>query len=143
MQALDLPIQRRLRELQVTTHEAKAKWFVISAVPLSLCLYCKTGQSHCQSGSLQDIAEQLQASISRHSQLAASTAPLDLQAVLKYAHKIAYTSFAPLGHDHTQPLPQHFRPPKPQQWQLRASQLHQFQGHSCYITFMEMLSLSH
>lgn len=74
------------------------------------------------------MAEKLQSGISRYSQLAAPTAPLDLGAVLKYAHKIAYTSYAPLGHDPSQPLPQHFRPPNPQEWQLRASQLHQFQG---------------
>ncbi|KAL3159552.1 hypothetical protein ABBQ38_009968 [Trebouxia sp. C0009 RCD-2024] len=77
---------------------------------------------------LQGIAEDLQSSISRHSQLVTPAAPLDLRAVLKYAHKIAYTSFAPLGHDASQPLPQHFRPPNPQEWQLRASQLHQFQA---------------
>ena len=82
--------------------------------------------------SLKAIAEDLQSSISRHSQLVAPTAPIDLRAVLKYAHKIAYTSFAPVGHDPTQPLPQHFRPPNPQEWQLRASQLHQFQGQTVH-----------
>ena len=69
--------------------------------------------------------------------------PVDLRAILKYAHKIAYTSFAPLGHDPAQPLPQHFRPPNPQEWQLRASQLHQFQGqtvHNC-IDFAAGMSL--
>ncbi|DBA86022.1 hypothetical protein WJX77_010373 [Trebouxia sp. C0004] len=77
---------------------------------------------------LQEVAEQLQTSIAKHSQLALSQLPLDLRAVLRYAHKIAYTSFAPLGHDPSQPLPQNFRPPNPQEWQLRASQLHQFQA---------------
>ncbi|KAL3157518.1 hypothetical protein ABBQ32_011980 [Trebouxia sp. C0010 RCD-2024] len=77
---------------------------------------------------LQGIAEDLQSSILRHSQLVTPAAPLDLRCVLKYAHKIAYTSFAPLGHDVSQPLPQHFRPPNPQEWQLRASQLHPFQA---------------
>ena len=73
----------------------------------------------------------------------APAAPVDLRAILQYAHKIAYTSFAPLGHDPTQPLPQHFRPPNPQEWQLRASQLHQFQGqtvHNC-IDFAAGMSL--
>ncbi|KAL0053026.1 hypothetical protein WJX82_011609 [Trebouxia sp. C0006] len=77
---------------------------------------------------LQEVAEQLQTSIAKHSQLTLSQLPLDLRAVLQYAHKIAYTSYAPLGHDPSQPLPRNFRPPNPQEWQLRASQLHQFQA---------------
>ncbi|KAL0036660.1 hypothetical protein WJX79_004582 [Trebouxia sp. C0005] len=77
---------------------------------------------------LQGVAEQLQTSIAKHSQLTLSQLPLDLRAVLQYAHKIAYTSYAPLGHDPNQPLPPNFRPPSPQEWQLRASQLHQFQA---------------
>lgn len=77
---------------------------------------------------LQEVAEQLQSSIAKHSQLASSLSPLDLRAVLRYAHKIAYTSYAPLGHDPSQPLPQNYMPPNPQEWQLRASQLHQFQA---------------
>lgn len=77
---------------------------------------------------LQEVTEQLQTSIAKHSQLTSSQLPLDLRAVLQYAHKIAYTSYAPLGHDPSQPLPQNFRPPNPQEWQLRASQLHQFQA---------------
>ena len=78
---------------------------------------------------IQAAAEQLQNDISRFSQLLTDKpANLDPQLILKYAHKIAYTSFAPIGHQPGQPLSQHFRPPNPQEWQLRASQLHQFQG---------------
>lgn len=77
---------------------------------------------------LQGVAEQLQNSIAEHSHLESSAAPLELHSALRYAHKIAYTSFAPLGHDPSSPLPQHFRPPNPQEWQLRASQLHQYQA---------------
>ncbi len=88
---------------------------------------------------LQEVAEQLQTSITKHSLLTSPGASLDPHAVLKYAHKIAYTSFAPLGHDPSQPLPPNFRPPNPQEWQLRASQLHQFQGLDSYIAQHGML----
>lgn len=77
---------------------------------------------------LQTAIEQLQASISQHSQLLTATANPDPRLILNYAHKIAYTSFAPVGHQPGQPLPQNFRPPNPQEWQLRASQLHQYQA---------------
>ncbi|KAK9811447.1 hypothetical protein WJX72_004005 [[Myrmecia] bisecta] len=46
--------------------------------------------------------------------------------IITYAHKLSYTTFAPPSVAKGAPLPRNFRPPAPQEWQMRASQLHQF-----------------
>ena len=80
---------------------------------------------------LQVAIQRLQASIAQHSdkvnKVKLSTLA-DPNRLLSYAHKIAYTSFAPLGYKPGQALPPNARPPNPQDWQFRSSQLHQFQG---------------
>lgn len=43
--------------------------------------------------------------------------------IITYAHKLSFTTFAPQGWAPGRPLGR-FRPPAPQDWQLRASQLH-------------------
>eukprot|EP00884_Botryococcus_braunii_P012964 jgi/Botrbrau1/21669/Bobra.43_1s0067.2 len=43
--------------------------------------------------------------------------------IITYAHKLSFTTFAPPGWAPGKPLGR-FRPPAPQDWQLRASQLH-------------------
>ncbi|BDA44982.1 probable mediator of RNA polymerase II transcription subunit 4 at C-terminar half [Coccomyxa sp. Obi] len=48
--------------------------------------------------------------------------------IITYAHKLCYTTFAPPGYQAGVTDLRHFRPPMPQEWQLRASQLHQFAG---------------
>ncbi|CAL8469268.1 g8809 [Coccomyxa elongata] len=48
--------------------------------------------------------------------------------IITYAHKLCYTSFAPPGYQAGITDLRHFRPPMPQEWQLRASQLHHFAG---------------
>ncbi len=48
--------------------------------------------------------------------------------LVTYAHKLSYTTFAPLGFVAGQTPLRNFRPPAPQDWQLRASLLHQFAG---------------
>lgn len=72
--------------------------------------------------------QHLQTSINQHQHKVNSKYSVDAAKLLKYAHKLAYTSFAPLGHEAGQPLPPNARPPNPQDWQFRSSQLHQFQG---------------
>lgn len=78
--------------------------------------------------SLQVAIENLQSSINQHQHKLNSAYSVDGPTLLKYAHKLAYTSFAPLKHEAGQPLPPNIRPPNPQDWQFRASQLHQFQA---------------
>ena len=77
---------------------------------------------------LQVAVQNLQTSINQHQHLVNPKNSIDALTLLKYAHKIAYTSFAPLNHEASQPLPPNVRPPNPQDWQFRSSQLHQFQG---------------
>ena len=48
--------------------------------------------------------------------------------IVLYAHKLSYTTFAPLGYESGRPLVGHFRPPAPQEGQMRSAQLHQFAG---------------
>ena len=48
--------------------------------------------------------------------------------LVTYAHKLSYTTFAPPGFVPGQTPLRNFRPPAPQDWQLRASLLHQFAG---------------
>ena len=50
--------------------------------------------------------------------------------VLTYAHKLSYTTFAPVGFEPGKTPLGNFRPPAPQEWQMRMSQLHQFAGDS-------------
>lgn len=50
------------------------------------------------------------------------------RAILTYAHKLCYTAFAPPGYEAGITQLHHFRPPMPQEWQLRASILHQHAG---------------
>lgn len=45
--------------------------------------------------------------------------------LLSYAHRLSYSSSAPLGYQPGQPL-LFFRPPAPQEAEMRASQLHAF-----------------
>ncbi|GAB4822102.1 hypothetical protein N2152v2_009148 [Parachlorella kessleri] len=47
--------------------------------------------------------------------------------VITYAHKLSYTTFAPVGFVPGQTALRHFKPPAPQDFQLRSSLLHQFQ----------------
>ena len=83
---------------------------------------------------LQALAEDLQQTLddmalpdgAACSQLPAT--PAAVRQLLDYAHRLAYTTFAPPGHTAGQPLPPNFRPPAPQDWQMRASQLHSFSG---------------
>lgn len=49
-------------------------------------------------------------------------------AVITYAHKLSYTTFAPPGFEPGRTPLGNFRPPAPQEWQMRASQLHRFAG---------------
>lgn len=58
--------------------------------------------------------------------------------IITYAHKLCYTTFAPPGYQAGVTNLRHFRPPMPQEWQLRASQLHQYAG-----TFIAFLSVAH
>lgn len=44
--------------------------------------------------------------------------------VITYAHKLCYTTFAPAGYEAGVTVLHNFRPPMPQEWQLRASQLY-------------------
>ncbi|KAK9831934.1 hypothetical protein WJX81_001133 [Elliptochloris bilobata] len=46
--------------------------------------------------------------------------------LVTYAHKLSYTTFAPPGFEAGKTPLRNFRPPAPQDWQLRASLLHQF-----------------
>ena len=83
---------------------------------------------------LQALAEDLQQTLddtalpdgAAASQLSAT--PAAVRQLLDYAHRLAYTTFAPPGHTTGQPLPPNWRPPAPQDWQMRASQLHSFSG---------------
>ena len=50
--------------------------------------------------------------------------------MVTYAHKLSYTTFAPPGFVAGTTNLRNFRPPAPQDWQLRASLLHQFAGAS-------------
>ena len=53
--------------------------------------------------------------------------------IVSYAHKLSYTTFAPLGYEAGRPLGGHFRPPAPQEGQMRSAQLHQFAGEMCRV----------
>ena len=44
--------------------------------------------------------------------------------VITYSHKLCYTTFAPPAYQAGVTVLHNFRPPMPQEWQLRASQLH-------------------
>ena len=48
-----------------------------------------------------------------------------VRALLSYAHRLSYSSSAPLGFQPGQPL-YFFKPPAPQEAEMRASQLHSF-----------------
>lgn len=48
--------------------------------------------------------------------------------IITYAHKLCYTTFAPPGYEAGVTVLHNFRPPMPQEWQLRASQLHASSG---------------
>ena len=80
----------------------------------------------------QAALEQLQAAVDAAAPLAADAAPVAADAaaareVVAHAHRLSYTTAPPphfvLGRT---PLG-HFKPPAPQDLQLRSSQLHQFQ----------------
>lgn len=48
-----------------------------------------------------------------------------VRSLLSYAHRLSYSSAAPLGYQPGQPL-YFFKPPAPQEAEMRASQLHAF-----------------
>ena len=48
-----------------------------------------------------------------------------VRTLLSYAHRLSYSSSAPLGFQPGQPL-YFFKPPAPQEAEMRASQLHAF-----------------
>jgi hypothetical protein len=48
-----------------------------------------------------------------------------VQGLLSYAHRLSYSTSAPLGYQPGQPL-YFFKPPAPQEAEMRASQLHAF-----------------
>ncbi len=83
---------------------------------------------------VQDSADQLAACIQRNSVPdvpASCKVPPGAEAarrVLTYAHKLSYTTFAPPGFEPGKTALGNFRPPAPQEWQMRMSQLHRFAG---------------
>jgi len=83
---------------------------------------------------LQESADQLAACIQRNSVPevpACCRVPPGAEAarrVLTYAHKLSYTTFAPPGFEPGKTALGNFRPPVPQEWQMRMSQLHHFAG---------------
>jgi hypothetical protein len=48
--------------------------------------------------------------------------------IVTYSHKLSYTTFAPPGFEPGKTPLGNYRPPAPQEWQMRVSQLHQFAG---------------
>lgn len=44
--------------------------------------------------------------------------------IVTYSHKLCYTTFAPPAYQAGVTVLHNFRPPMPQEWQLRASKLH-------------------
>ena len=48
--------------------------------------------------------------------------------IITYAHKLCYTTFAPPLYEAGVTQLHNYRPPMPQEWQLRASQLHAHSG---------------
>lgn len=83
--------------------------------------------------SLQDAAEALQAVVDKYTPPDGYRPPVAgseqyVRDVITYAHKLSYTTFAPPGFVPGQTALGHFKPPAPQDLQLRSSQLHQFQS---------------
>ena len=61
--------------------------------------------------------------------------------MLTYAHKLSYTTFAPPRFEPGKTALGNFRPPAPQEWQMRMSQLHRFAGDSVRLAAPERGSL--
>jgi hypothetical protein len=56
------------------------------------------------------------------------SSPEEAAQIIAYAHRLSYTTFAPPAFEHAKTHLQNFRPPAPQEWQMRSSQLHLFAG---------------
>ena len=144
------PLEQHLDMLKAAQQHATLQHFV-PGLQVSICIAAATEPAHsssytrffCMPGTvrqslhttvLQALAEDLQQVLddtalpdgAAGSQLPAT--PAAVRQLLDYAHRLAYTTFAPPGHTAGQPLPPNFRPPAPQDWQMRASQLHSFSG---------------
>lgn len=81
----------------------------------------------------QESIVSLQAAIDRYSPLPDTSntfildTPEKVKSIISYSHRLAYTSFAPPGFVPGQTQLRHFKPPAPQELEMRASQLHQLQ----------------
>jgi hypothetical protein len=81
----------------------------------------------------QESIVSLQAAIDQYSPLSNTSntfildTPEKIKSVISYSHRLAYTSFAPPGFVPGQTQLRHFKPPAPQELEMRASQLHQLQ----------------
>ena len=87
---------------------------------------------------LQDAIIELQAAVDEASALAGPEAVVaanvqQAHEVIAYAHRLSFTTSAPQGFIPGQTPLMHFKPPAPQDIQLRSSALHQFQ--SKHLTF--------
>jgi hypothetical protein len=81
----------------------------------------------------QESIVSLQAAIDQYSPLPDTSntfildTPEKIKSLISYSHRLAYTSFAPPGFVPGQTQLRHFKPPAPQELEMRASQLHQLQ----------------
>ena len=81
----------------------------------------------------QAATEALQAAVDRYTPPEGYRPPVAggeqfVRDIIAYAHKLSYTTFAPPGFVPGQTALRHFKPPAPQEFQLRSSLLHQFQS---------------
>lgn len=80
----------------------------------------------------QAATEALQAAVDKYSPPDGYVPPVAggeayVRDIIAYAHRLSYTTFAPPGFVPGQTQLRHFKPPAPQDFQLRSSLLHQFQ----------------
>ena len=85
---------------------------------------------------VQRAVEELQAAVDASEPLATRAPPMSMNAqraaeVVAYAHRLSYTTSAPPGFVPGQTPLGHFKPPAPQDAQLRSCQLHEFQSERC------------
>lgn len=91
------------------------------------------GEAYCHLPIPQGAAESLQAVVDKYTPPDGYRPPVAgdeqyVRDILVYAHKLSYTTFAPSGFVPGQTALRHFKPPAPQDLQLRSSLLHQFQS---------------
>lgn len=76
---------------------------------------------------MQEQAQTLQRLLDKHAvplDMSCGASAASAEDIITYAHKLCYTTFAPPSYQAGVTVLHNFRPPVPQEWQLRASQLH-------------------